>query len=58
MQRTSDEKLPTGRFTNHGRAARQRLRTTHTCLWRFSGRLAGYLYKLPLAEIVANIRIW
>jgi len=30
---------------------------THTCLWRFSGRLAGILCKLSFAEFVEKIRI-
>jgi hypothetical protein len=31
--------------------------STHTGLWRFSGRLAGVLCKRPFAEFVAKIRI-
>ena len=34
-----------------------RLNPTHTCLWRFSGRLAGVLCKPPFAEFVKKNRI-
>jgi hypothetical protein len=40
---------PTGRFQKCDSA-----RTTHTCRWRFSGRLTGVLCKRPFAEFVAK----
>jgi hypothetical protein len=39
------------------RQSGQRARSTHTCLWRFSGLLTGVPYESPFPEFVEKIRI-
>jgi hypothetical protein len=39
------------------RLSLDRLHSTHTCLWRFSGPLTGLLCKRPFAEFIERNRI-